>query len=404
MPKAIRVGTGGSDDILVQSLVAALSRVRQVSGGDPSRLDRIVDRLARPPVPSGLVREVHTALDRALEAPSASTEDPPALAAEVSDAIVSALEAACLLDEEVHVAVAELRGRVPKRVGRGDARRLVAGAERVVEVAGPARERAVESRLQVRAMVREVAMALSPAGGQVNAIDWGLSQMETMLASPSEPMNLEHVRSELLTLARDLSAHAETLKQQLCRARQRCEELEDCLEEADSTLAEARDAAERDGLTGLVNRVTFDRHLLEAVRLGRDEGEAFSLVIVDVDHFKDVNDTHGHPAGDDVLRRLARRTGALVRAGDIVARLGGEEFAVLLREVASVEALEIIERVRAGIEAERFTSEAGAFGVTVSIGMATHDGDESALALYKRADKALYDAKDRGRNQVVLAA
>lgn len=164
-----------------------------------------------------------------------------------------------------------------------------------------------------------------------------------------------------------------------------------------------RDLAERDGLTGLFNRRRFDQALhVELLRASR-EHEAVSLLLVDVDHFKHFNDTHGHLAGDDCLRAVASRIGSAVgRPADLVARYGGEEFAVLMPGTDAAGALKVAEHIR--------TTVAGAVGntgatVTVSIGAATlwpqpgaNDSD-----LVAAADSALYAAKAGGRDRVAPA-
>lgn len=128
-----------------------------------------------------------------------------------------------------------------------------------------------------------------------------------------------------------------------------------------------------------------------------------SIDTLDVDFFKQVNDRHGHPAGDAVLREIARRLRHGVRDGDTVARVGGEEFMVLLPGVSEPTALELAERLRAAIAHHPVQLPDTALPVTISIGVAVTDAAEGADAAIARADKALYAAKHGGRNRVVLA-
>jgi two-component system cell cycle response regulator len=121
-----------------------------------------------------------------------------------------------------------------------------------------------------------------------------------------------------------------------------------------------------------------------------------------VDRFKQVNDTHGHAAGDAVLAGVAARTAAALRVGDLVARIGGEEFAVLLPGADLARAAEAGERIRAGIAASPIAAGALALAVTASVGCATLGaGDADGRALLARADACLYEAKRTGRNKVV---
>jgi diguanylate cyclase (GGDEF)-like protein/PAS domain S-box-containing protein len=167
--------------------------------------------------------------------------------------------------------------------------------------------------------------------------------------------------------------------------------------------AEIERLAFRDALTGLPNRALFQRRLDEAKRDAEDKGEAFGLVMVDVDYFKDVNDTLGHDTGDALLKALADNLSKSFRATDTVARLGGDEFAVLLREVATLEDLSRpIEYLR-NLSATPVEFKGQSFRISTSIGAALHnDPDADPDHLLKNADIALYAAKEGGRNRAVL--
>jgi len=161
-----------------------------------------------------------------------------------------------------------------------------------------------------------------------------------------------------------------------------------------------------DPLTGVYNRRYANTHLEAQIDHCRDRGTDLAVMILDLDRFKSVNDAHGHGAGDMVLREFAGRLKASVRSVDLVARMGGEEFMVIMPDVAPSVAREIAERVRQATERPDFTiSEHGArLPVTVSIGYAVLGRTESMFELIKRADDALYASKHAGRNRVTLAA
>jgi two-component system cell cycle response regulator len=171
------------------------------------------------------------------------------------------------------------------------------------------------------------------------------------------------------------------------------------------TRAKLYEATERlattDGLTGLANRRTFnatlDQRLKESARYNRP----LSLLLLDIDHFKKVNDTHGHPAGDAVLRGVAKIVQKAARDTDVAARYGGEEMALILPETDARGALAIAERLRKLIEASSHPTEQGALKVTVSIGIST--GGAQASDLIDRCDRALYKAKKSGRNRVEIS-
>jgi diguanylate cyclase (GGDEF)-like protein len=156
-----------------------------------------------------------------------------------------------------------------------------------------------------------------------------------------------------------------------------------------------------DHLTGIANRRSF----FEAAELELERWRRFprplSVIAIDADFFKNINDTWGHPAGDDVLRHLALTLSANVREIDVVARLGGEEFAALLPSTDLEGAIRLAERFRAAVEGQRVRSGDAEIGYTVSIGVATMEAGVSGVdQLLKLADLGLYAAKKAGRNRV----
>ena len=160
----------------------------------------------------------------------------------------------------------------------------------------------------------------------------------------------------------------------------------------------------RDALTGLYNRSYFDERLTSELTYAIRHGALLALMLVDLDHFKAVNDERGHQVGDRTLKEIGRRLAAAVRTEDIVARYGGEEFALLCRDTGEAEAVKLAERLRAGIGDELFVASGPSFRVTASVGIAVKARaatmDEEALI--KAADGALYEAKRQGRDRVVV--
>ena len=180
----------------------------------------------------------------------------------------------------------------------------------------------------------------------------------------------------------------------------------------DSALATERFklAGLTDGLTGVHNRRYFEARCLEEVQAARRSKQPLVCLLLDVDHFKRINDTHGHPAGDAVLRYVARLIRAQLRGSDVVARYGGEEFIMLLPATPLGAALDTAERIRRVIAAQSMPVKvAEPLRITVSIGAALLpaegevDAAVQAAALVQRADQALYAAKQGGRNRVLAA-
>jgi two-component system cell cycle response regulator len=157
-----------------------------------------------------------------------------------------------------------------------------------------------------------------------------------------------------------------------------------------------------DPLTGLNNRRFMENHLATMLDNARVRRAPLTLMILDIDHFKRVNDTYGHDCGDEVLKSFADRLRGIIRGGDLLCRLGGEEFVIVMPGVNVHAAARIAERARLAIQQEQFVVDKSGrmIPVTVSIGLAERDAEGDAGSLYRRADRALYRAKNEGRNRV----
>lgn len=184
------------------------------------------------------------------------------------------------------------------------------------------------------------------------------------------------------------------------------EELQSRLDAAEKQLAEQTNQIESylteartDGLTGLFNRRAFDKKLDELFADYRGGGSNFVLILVDIDHFKVINDTHGHPVGDVVLQRIASQLSSFLTDAEIVARFGGEEFAVLTKSPLRTAAAQL-NKVRSRIADEPIQAGNQSVNVTMSIGL-SEPRDELVIGpIVRRTDAALYCAKNRGRNRV----
>jgi diguanylate cyclase len=161
--------------------------------------------------------------------------------------------------------------------------------------------------------------------------------------------------------------------------------------------------ANQDALTGLFNRRYFDDTLTREMARAQREGTPISLMVLDVDHFKRINDTHGHETGDEVLRLLGQFIGQSARQGDVACRLGGEEFCVLYTGMTLAKACERAEQLRQRLAEHPIPTASGTLSVTASIGLAQYPTDAgSGPSLMSAADQALYAAKRAGRDRVML--
>jgi len=202
----------------------------------------------------------------------------------------------------------------------------------------------------------------------------------------------------------DVMAASHTLVGRLSQSEERIALLESYLNDA------TRDAS-TDSLTGLLNRRAFDAALRNLAGDAMNTGADLSFILIDVDHFKLVNDTWGHPIGDEVLRHVAAMLTRKVRGGDLVARYGGEEFAVILGQTGRRGALKVAENLREAVNSHPFIVTAGfddnqteaRLRITISAGLSSYVPGESVGHWLGRADDALYRAKRAGRNRVVFA-
>ena len=235
---------------------------------------------------------------------------------------------------------------------------------------------------------------LARAAGQIERgdrhadfpVDHRLAEVEQLGQS------LQSMTTALLAHERELATVNQSLETQVL---QRTKALE-------TANLELERLATRDPLTGVHNRRRFDDKLLECFQIGERTGKGFAVLLLDADHFKQINDTHGHTVGDAVLQQLAQLLTENTRSVDFVARYGGEEFVVLLPHTPGGEGgLASAEKIRTAIASAHFPASER---VTVSIGVSVwNPADANARAIIERADKALYLAKDAGRNQTVAA-
>lgn len=202
--------------------------------------------------------------------------------------------------------------------------------------------------------------------------------------------------------------HTKTKLQELYQATQEAnKELERLHEEykiKEQALIKVNDQLETlastDLLTGLKNRRFFQEKMLESLMMFQEKQRYFSLLVVDIDHFKSINDTYGHPIGDLVLGNLAGLLQSVSRSTDVVARYGGEEFVIILPDCEEEQAIGIAERYRSQVA----SADWGEYNITVSIGAATVVEEDTEKTLFQRADNALYVSKTGGRNRVTHAA
>jgi diguanylate cyclase len=213
-----------------------------------------------------------------------------------------------------------------------------------------------------------------------------------------------NVDRELERVAGGSAAKVDELVQRLVAAyrsvQSKLTQTEGKLDELSNKMEYHASEARTDVLTGLANRRAFQEEAARAEQRFRESGQAFSLIMIDIDRFKQVNDVHGHPFGDDVLRGVGEILLQQFRGRDLVSRYGGEEFAILMPATPVAEARRIAETVREVVENAPFDYSGESLNLTISLGVAEIGPQDNMPELLKRADQAMYTAKNSGRNQV----
>lgn len=190
----------------------------------------------------------------------------------------------------------------------------------------------------------------------------------------------------------------EEYQKQVTRLKSRLSESEQNAEEIKNLLTYQKYKINHDSLTGLPNRESYDDYIVEALQRWKDSGKIISLAVGDIDHFKQINDTFGHLAGDKVLKKVASIFKSSVRSTDYIARFGGEEFVLIFEETTSKAAFLIVEKLRKSVKDCQFVYRENKVDVTVSFGLTTIIEGDNIESLFMRADNALYKAKNAGRN------
>ena len=312
-------------------------------------------------------------------------------------ALPRATDAASLARELIHAAVQMTEGHGAALVAwRGDSGEVVAS-----EGAGlPAGSEVEENVESLSVLAARGAATLSHQGAALRALHV-ISDRERLLPSPEAAVAIPLITDgQVIGVLAAWTARGPRVSEEAIGALETVApyaavQLQHALE-----LGAMKAIAERDALTGLANRRAFDTQLLAEWARWERHQQPFSLLLFDLDHFKRINDQHGHDAGDEVLRTVGAALNRALRGKDFAARYGGEEFAVLLGDAGLKAAGEVAERVRAHIEAMNAIFAGKHIPVTISGGVASASEHLSAGDLVRTADRLLYKAKAEGRNRV----
>lgn len=255
-----------------------------------------------------------------------------------------------------------------------------------------------DTAVNAKRILSEIMQNVTSFAGETNELS---KQVASQLDGLDDQMSEEVVRMLANTLiegAKTIQTTSESMTIRLAGAQREIAELRE-------NLARAMTEAERDFLTGAYNRKAFDRRLIDAMEIAKEEESELTLLMLDIDHFKHFNDNFGHLIGDEVLKIVAKTLTDTLKGMDSVARYGGEEFAVILPKTPLQGGMAVGESIRKSIaskELKRKTTGENFGVITVSIGVATfRPNQDSPVSLIARADEALYVSKNSGRNRVM---
>lgn len=254
-----------------------------------------------------------------------------------------------------------------------------------------------QSQADLMAVIAKMTESTALAENNVIQFDQALRHSEKELVDSN--VSLETVVSQLLVNTRSMQASMELMKQQMKESKEEINSLQERLERATQE-------ALTDALTGLTNRKGLSKAIDKALVSAEELNSYPCVLMMDIDHFKKINDTYGHLLGDRVIKVVAETIKNQVKGKDTAARYGGEEFCVLLPETALNDAVKLAENIRLAVEKTRIkraSDNSEICRVTISVGVARCNVEETITALFERADGALYQSKNDGRNRVTSA-
>lgn len=284
---------------------------------------------------------------------------------------------------------------------RGGRREWEAIRRFVREYCQASSKRATEVTTDLRQVIWVFIRNLSQALGEDEEIDGRLQVQMDRLAAMVEASQTAELKREVLDAVTMLKG---ILVERSERHQRQLQVLGAQVRSLGSELESARRESETDPLTRICNRKAFDEYLARSVEIHQAFGDSMSLMIVDVDHFKGINDSSGHITGDEVLQQVADAVvKVFLRKNDFVARIGGDEFAVILRETKADDARALAERVLGRVRGLAFSSADGQqHTITVSIGLSGIVAGDDQKAWFDRTDRCLYAAKQAGRDRAVV--
>jgi diguanylate cyclase len=252
-----------------------------------------------------------------------------------------------------------------------------------------------ESSQAIRNMLLALAADIQRTDKAASDSSLLLGDVKSTISTMDLPTDLSQAQSLLMTEVDRVISSNTSLKEELAKS-------QTVLTERQHQIENLRTAVRIDGLTQVANRAYFDEKLAEMISVRKRYGDPFSLMIIDVDNFKMVNDTYGHQAGDRILKGISTKLKASLRGSDFLARYGGDEFVTILIKTDIASATEVALKLTEEVRASTFRLDDAPLSITLSIGVAEANDDDTCESLLKRTDLALYRTKSRGRDGVSI--
>jgi diguanylate cyclase (GGDEF)-like protein len=363
---------------------------------EAKRIRELSDRLTTFPVPTGLLRQIQAGI-KAMRGTAVG-----AGSADFSDAarsLVSAMQRVSIHDKELTQAIRELEESIPLRVRNGDARLIEASAKELDNSAKAARFRQTQSDEAVFSLIANLEATLGQALEVTAGLEKEVIAIKVLLDEMISPDSFEQKKDQLMVAVQRLQGSTAQARARIDHGVARARELNHTFRGQASGSTHADVKVSLDGLTQVADRNAFLDALPLALVEARHSGGLLTCMRVNVDGMQRVNEDYHQSSGDDVLRTVAATIVQQLRTEDFVARLGGDDFAALLPDAGTREATTAAKRLGRKVARMVFTHQQQTFKVSISIGLATWDGKESAESLYSRSDHALARAKKNGGGQ-----
>jgi diguanylate cyclase (GGDEF)-like protein len=394
-------GTAKDADSLRSALLEFLQYIEgELPRAEAQRVQALLERLQDYPVPTGLPHQASKVV-KALRATAVGGGSTDFAAAAM--AMVGAMQRVSILDPDVTRGIGEVKKSVPHRVRNADARLIEASAKALEKSAEAARFRQHQAEQAAVALIGALESSLGDAIDSSTILEQQLASVQLRLEGIQDPAVFIAEKESIMASVRAVSESSRGARQKMEQGMARVQELRHNSKQSASSTGSSKSPLSVDSLTQVGDRESFLKFMPMALIEARASGGMLTCMRFNLDEMTRINEEYHQSSGDDVLRTVASEIVRQLRNADFVARIGGDDFAAILPSTGGREAVNAAQRVGAKIRRMIFSHKEATFKVTISIGIATWDGNESAESLYARTEHALKRAKKNGGSQYWVA-